>query len=458
MSDMVRNPEENKRIDLLNRQEFVEQFMNIAEILAQNEKCVCYAIDGAWGIGKSFVLDMIEEASKEKDAPLSNFMIFRYNCWEYDYYDEPLMAIVAAMIDTLADRNDVFSEGIRKSFSEILKIIGKRAIKKLLEDADKKTGGIASEIVNVVAEGSQKAQENIEEAQEYDQYYYLKEALKKFQKAICKLSEKYPVMIIVDELDRCLPEYAIRVLERLHHIFQGTKNVQVVLSIDKTQLEHTVKQIFGEKTEAGRYLAKFFSFELKLDEGTFTDIEKFECRFQEYIDRFKYAISSTKEIEVKEFCQNIFAGIDMRSRIAIIDNCLMLHDLICPIDEKKDFVYMCIEIFLAVVKFSKIDLTIPRKSFSLSSLFGRTTTEDNKATIGLQHVQKKLNNPSGFQNYFSYEHSHGYVNAEDIWGALLVAYRCILDILNDYVNNTYYDTHDLKNYSVDFWKLQNSIF
>mgnify|MGYP003533024634 FL=1 len=45
---------------------------------------------------------------------------------------------------------------------------------------------------------------------------------------------------MVDELDRCLPEYSIKVLERLHHLTENTDNVITVLSMDKSQLEKSV--------------------------------------------------------------------------------------------------------------------------------------------------------------------------------------------------------------------------
>lgn len=49
----------------------------------------------------------------------------------------------------------------------------------------------------------------------------------------------------MDELDRCLPAYTIKVLERLHHIFTDIDNVIVIIAMDKKQVEHVVGQIYG---------------------------------------------------------------------------------------------------------------------------------------------------------------------------------------------------------------------
>lgn len=51
-----------------------------------------------------------------------------------------------------------------------------------------------------------------------------------------KLSQDYTLIFIVDELDRCIPEYAIKVLERLHHIADGVQNMVTIIATDKTRL------------------------------------------------------------------------------------------------------------------------------------------------------------------------------------------------------------------------------
>lgn len=104
MSEIPASIEQSKPLDLLNRQEFVSRFVRIADVLERNKKSVCYAINGSWGVGKSFVLDMIEE-----EASLSDYWIFRYNCWEHDYYDEPLVAIVASMIEAINKKLALFN-------------------------------------------------------------------------------------------------------------------------------------------------------------------------------------------------------------------------------------------------------------------------------------------------------------------------------------------------------------
>ena len=130
----------------------------------------------------------------------------------------------------------------------------------------------------------------------------------------------------MDELDRCLPEYTIKVLERLHHLFNEIPNVQVILSIDAGQLEHVVQQIYGEGTDAKKYLKKFIQFELKLSIGKLNS--NFNERFKEYIRNFEVLHSTTSIADVEEFNALLLDGMDIRSRIAVIERCLLLHNIL----------------------------------------------------------------------------------------------------------------------------------
>ena len=91
-------------IDMLGREDFIGQLVTIAEILASNKKNASYAINGAWGTGKTWILESFERRIREfyqEGTTLNKYVVFHYNCWEYDYYSEPLIAIVAAILDQI---------------------------------------------------------------------------------------------------------------------------------------------------------------------------------------------------------------------------------------------------------------------------------------------------------------------------------------------------------------------
>lgn len=94
-------------IDLLSRQEFIDQLIHISESLSLNKENACYAINGEWGVGKTFILEAFEKNVSlrgQEGTLLSKFLAFHYNCWQYDFYEEPLIAIVAAILDQIDEK------------------------------------------------------------------------------------------------------------------------------------------------------------------------------------------------------------------------------------------------------------------------------------------------------------------------------------------------------------------
>ena len=63
-----------------------------------------------------------------------------------------------------------------------------------------------------------------EQKHAYDVHFGFNKAMGTLQKSLKEISGEYAIILFVDELDRCLPEYAIKVLERLHHLTENAKN------------------------------------------------------------------------------------------------------------------------------------------------------------------------------------------------------------------------------------------
>ena len=68
--------------DVLDRASFVKQIIDLTMIVSENRKNCCFAIEGEWGSGKSFVLEKIQEClDKEKAEGSDRFFTVRYDCW-----------------------------------------------------------------------------------------------------------------------------------------------------------------------------------------------------------------------------------------------------------------------------------------------------------------------------------------------------------------------------------------
>ena len=77
--------------DFLSRYNEVDNVLKIIDSIAESDKGYMFSINGNWGTGKSFFLDLLEEYLP------CDYKVIRYNCWENDYYKEPLEAILIVL-------------------------------------------------------------------------------------------------------------------------------------------------------------------------------------------------------------------------------------------------------------------------------------------------------------------------------------------------------------------------
>jgi hypothetical protein len=73
------------------------------------------------------------------------------------------------------------------------------------------------------------------------------------------------VVVIIDELDRCRPTYAVQLLERIKHLFD-VPGVVFVLGIDRSQLNHSIRALYGSDFNAQGYLKCFIDVDYRLPE------------------------------------------------------------------------------------------------------------------------------------------------------------------------------------------------
>lgn len=467
--------EDSSPRDLLNRQLFVEQLLSITDTLSKTRKNACYAITGDWGSGKSFVLDMFEAQVGVicQEGPISEkYLIFRYNCWEYDYYDEPLIAIVASMLNQIDEKVNLIPSDLKAGVVAALKEIGECLAKLTIYAVQVKAGGgLGKNLPDFTENPVSTVREEVEKKHDYDQFYGFKKILKRLREEIKKLSRDQTVVFIVDELDRCLPEYTIRVLERLHHLFNELPNTQTVLSIDINQLEHTVQQIFGEQTDAKMYLRKFINFEVRLDLGTIDD--SFQERFEDYFKLFQNKQDITDTLEVTRFVCMIMEGLDMRTRFALIERCELLHSLLYE-EEQADYCYMCLELFLVIISDTGIDTSRAKSYFNINHMFednGSPSDSSHTLPQGLKNLSavyaKNTEQKHGnllFEEDYSGRDLHVRIYSQSLYGRLLCAYRAILgfreDSNSDYSINAdslYDSVKGYIEYGLKLWNLMKII-
>lgn len=334
------------KLDILNREEDVQRLITLVKNISANKSSVSFALNGAWGCGKSFVLDIFQEqleAIQTEDTGKDKYFVIRYNSWKFDYYEEPLVAIVAAMISIIEEKTQLFSSDKKLKLLGMLKAVGISLLSVGNSALKEKTGIDFKEIYETVSKGKEETAEKYESQHVYDAYFSLNKVIEKLVDLLQDLAQECTIIFLVDELDRCLPEYAIKVLERLHHLTEGSKNIITIISIDKHQLLSSVTKTFGFD-DPEKYLEKFISFEVKLDNGI---VSEAICeKYADYIALFDKDIFPFED-SVEECIQAIFKDIEVRTQEQLVKKAMIAHQLLYS--DKKDYSFMCMELILAVM-------------------------------------------------------------------------------------------------------------
>lgn len=335
--------------DLLSRDQFVSIVSNIVDSKIMQKEGYSFAIDGEWGCGKTTVLDILEEHLKCK------YLVVRYNCWKYDFYEEPLIALLSEFAKAInSEQSFDYEEHEKKAW----KIAGKICSDVTSTLVQVGTGLDIKTAVKYVNSIRSIAKEERIKFKDVNDKLPIEFLIEQIQNDLGTLSsfENRGIVLMVDELDRCLPDYAIKVLERLHHFCDNTKIIQV-LAINKKEMSGSIAKAFGypnaepDKVEyfASHYMQKFIDMTLSLNNGTINDpqallFSSLENLFTEYDNLDKSFVS--------DFIRNILKDIPMRNLKQIVKAVSSMHSLcLCEYPEKDhkfSYALMCAEILECV--------------------------------------------------------------------------------------------------------------
>ena len=281
--------------DKIGREAFVDKIIGFVDSLKKG-KNFCLAINGAWGSGKSFVLGLIEEKLSQKQE----YIIIKYDAWENTFYSDPLIAILSCILDGLEDKLSKM-KGYGKVAADLGKKKGKEIVDKLSENGGK-IGFIAkiikeiSEVIPDLKNVSLVTDTKDNQLAIFKSYksllHEIKELLNKLTEKVLVTNEQTKLVILVDEIDRCLPDEQLKILERLHHLFD-VKNCAVIVTMNQTCVAETVKTIYG--IDGYEYLRKFFNFTFRLDTSA---NEYLKNLLEEYIRNFEKIQVPANEVDL----------------------------------------------------------------------------------------------------------------------------------------------------------------
>lgn len=276
-------PKENPfERDLLERKQYAEV---LTQIVKNTESGFTLSINADWGYGKTTFIKMWE-------ATLQNegYKTIYFNAWESDFVADPMMALIDGLVNNLG--NVSLSEDKKKIISALVDTaIG-------FVEIIPGIGGYGK-IAEAIKKGVDTYQNNPSEIKKFRGIKKIvcdfKEKLSEFAQSI---DDKKPLVIFIDELDRCRPDYAVKMLECVKHFF-ATDNIIFVLSVDKGVLCKSVKAFYGGlDIDTDAYLRRFVDIEFDLPEPNVSDfIEKqfIQKEFSKYFSGYWDYLSKTYE-------------------------------------------------------------------------------------------------------------------------------------------------------------------
>ncbi|PKQ75935.1 KAP family P-loop NTPase fold protein [Aeromonas sobria] len=239
--------------DRLDRARYAEFLTNY---LAAEGKLRNYVLNlnAEWGAGKTW---FIKRWYMELKAHYPTVYI---DAWQQDFSDDPLLTVISSIIDQLkmiAGKENPIPEGMRQRLLGLFKVGGKLALKAAIKKAglEEDDFSLEGEDANLLVDALCSNQK-----ERYESIQYLKQEIRQWVAGAVVLGKgklDYPAFILIDELDRCRPSYAVEMLETIKHIFD-IPNVVFVLATDTEQLQHAIKVIYGEGFDAQNYLGRFF--------------------------------------------------------------------------------------------------------------------------------------------------------------------------------------------------------
>ena len=265
---------------------------NFIKMLDFQSGSISIAVDGKWGTGKTFFIKQckfILDCLNNEDPDKENFEKYKrkfeteieqqfqeinystkikyktlyFDAWKNDTDIDPIVSLSKSIVSTFNTK-------------EKAKSLASKVGKQLVKIAAKKIANIdIGDILNIF-----QTEEDIED---------------QFKKKLALLvSNDDRLVIFIDELDRCQPIYAVKLLERVQHFFDNEK-ITFVFSVNLFELKNTIQKLYGSNFNGDRYLDRFFDFVMEVPEPYFESGIKNLERFGYKLNYFDYC----SDLEIK---------------------------------------------------------------------------------------------------------------------------------------------------------------
>lgn len=350
------------------------------------------SLNGAWGSGKSTFLKEVEEKIKNND---DCELFINYDAYEYDFYDTPYIPFFSSIEEKLQLGKELekLMKVTTKDIGKLLLSIAYALVKKGVED----TMDVDTIRDNVMG------MSNTNYLEDFKEFQKCKMEIQKKLREYCKNKTQ---VFIIDELDRCKPNFAIDTLEIIKHFFD-VENCVFIIAVDKLQLQESAKTIFGQEMDSEKYFSKFYDYQFNL-----LSIPFYETINVENIYHLPVLVK-----EISELFQEL--NISLRDSNKIFNEFVSRYKKYSNADELQNWTkeQCCLIVFLLILKYTDL-------------LFYKEIMKGNFE----RHVQKlKEEYSNSSNNYLTVLRKKISEN---------ITYETVLKYLSDYINDIYINIDD----------------
>lgn len=258
-------------------------------------------IDGKWGTGKTEFCFKLKNLIEENNP--NDYKVGYVNAFQADHANEPLLTLIAE-VASFYDEKDDKRKNFIKNAVPYLRLISGIGLKAGLGFA---FGRYAADIPDALADGMEEIKDGSKSLIDQSLESMIKDQveaeknLSTLRDALSDIASTNPIILLIDELDRCRPDFAVLMLETIKHVFD-VDNVQIILITNAEQLKATIKHSYGSETDSHSYLYKFFKYQINLP----TTIKDVEGRsIENNVTYFKVTVQASRVIP-QDFKDNEF--------------------------------------------------------------------------------------------------------------------------------------------------------
>lgn len=272
------------KVDLLNNEAIAK---TIIELLHEKpERAVTIGVHGDWGAGKSSILEMVENGlSSDKDV-----LCIKFNGWRFQGFEDAKIALIEGIVTGLIEKRPLSTQAgiaVKDIFRRIdwLKMARHGGGLAFTAFTGIPTAGQVGAVVGTLKEiftdpSKLATQENYDKAIDGVQGLlkpgeskHVPEEIEAFRKAFDDLLRQAGVkqmIVLIDDLDRCLPDTAIETLEAVR-LFVFTARTAFIVAADEAMIEYSVRKHFpelpdttGPRDYARNYLEKLIQIPFRI--------------------------------------------------------------------------------------------------------------------------------------------------------------------------------------------------